>query len=397
MDEYVEVTARPTSWFSKIAGAFRGMIFGGIFFIASFPILFYNEGRAVDVQKSLQEGAQAAKSVRIDKVNPANEGKLIHASGDVKNPKLLFDQGSGVKRQGLRLSREVSMYQWAESKNSQKTRNASGGEETKTTYTYKIGWQSGRIDSNKFKIVNGHENPAIPIMSSTVVADSAAMGAFSVPEEIVMKIGSLKNFVPNGVPETLKTALTGRTITLTPNFLYVGNSPENQEIGDMKIEFKYIPNSPATIVAAQMDNSFGTYTTSNGKEIMLVEDGSVGLKTMFKRAETRNSYWTWGLRFLGVMLMFMGLSLILGPLVAIADVLPFLGSVVSAGAGIVALLLSLCLSSITIATAWVFYRPIIGIGLLAAASGCFYLLSQRRSKTVKESQMKSTRPTSRAA
>ncbi|WP_339136467.1 MAG: hypothetical protein WGN25_01115 [Candidatus Electrothrix sp. GW3-4] len=53
-DSYTEVTNQ--SWFSRIGGAIKGIIFGFILFIIAFPLLFWNEGRAVKTYKTLKEG-----------------------------------------------------------------------------------------------------------------------------------------------------------------------------------------------------------------------------------------------------------------------------------------------------------------------------------------------------
>ena len=66
-----------------------------------------------------------------------------------------------------------------------------------------------------------------------------------------------------------------------------------------------------------------------------------------------------------MILMFAGLALIFAPLGTIADVVPFLGSLLRAGTGLVAGVIALTLSILTVALAWIAYRPLVGIGLLA--------------------------------
>ena len=61
--------------------------------------------------------------------------------------------------------------------------------------------------------------------------------------------------------------------------------------------------------------------------------------------------------------------LILRPLSVIADVVPILGSIVGAGTGIISLLLAAILSLITVAIAWIVYRPLFGIILILVAVG----------------------------
>ena len=44
------------SWFSRIGGAFKGILVGGLLFLVAFPLEFWNEGRAVYRSKTLAEG-----------------------------------------------------------------------------------------------------------------------------------------------------------------------------------------------------------------------------------------------------------------------------------------------------------------------------------------------------
>ncbi|MCW5210069.1 hypothetical protein VU10_07890, partial [Desulfobulbus sp. US1] len=61
----------------------------------------------------------------------------------------------------------------------------------------------------------------------------------------------------------------------------------------------------------------------------------------------------------------------------LADVLPFLGSIVEAGTGFIAFLLAGVLSLITIAVAWIVFRPLLGIILLAIAVGLVVLIGSK--------------------
>jgi hypothetical protein len=82
--------------------------------------------------------------------------------------------------------------------------------------------------------------------------------------------------------------------------------------------------------------------------------------------------------------------MVLRPLSVVADVLPFVGNIVSAGAGFIAFLSAGALSSVTIAVAWIAYRPLLGIGILVVAGGLAYgaktLLARRNRGTASESE-----------
>jgi hypothetical protein len=55
-------------------------------------------------------------------------------------------------------------------------------------------------------------------------------------------------------------------------------------------------------------------------------------------------------------------------------VLPFLESLVGAGAFLAALTLAVPVTLLTIAIAWIVHRPLIGIGLLVASAAAMFLL-----------------------
>jgi hypothetical protein len=103
--------------------------------------------------------------------------------------------------------------------------------------------------------------------------------------------------------------------------------------------------------------------------ILLVEYGTRSAEAMFKAAQEQNRLFTWILRGVGWFLMFLGLTMIFRPIAVLADVVPLFGTLLGAGIGIFAGLTSLVLSLVTIAVAWIFYRPLLGITLLVLAAG----------------------------
>jgi hypothetical protein len=88
---------------------------------------------------------------------------------------------------------------------------------------------------------------------------------------------------------------------------------------------------------------------------------------MFETARQGNAFMTWVLRIGGFVLMMIGLSMILKPLAVLADVVPFIGSIVRFGTGLVAGTVAFVLSVMTIAIAWVWHRPLVSLTLIVGA------------------------------
>lgn len=104
---------------------------------------------------------------------------------------------------------------------------------------------------------------------------------------------------------------------------------------------------------------------------------------MFKSAQESNKTMTWILRFVGALLLFIGFNMILGVLSVIGSVIPFIGDVIGAGVGLVSGLLTIIIANITIAVAWITYRPFIAVILFAVALAGFIMLRNNSKKLVK--------------
>ena len=145
----------------------------------------------------------------------------------------------------------------------------------------------------------------------------------------------------------------------------------------MRITFAIIPQKDVSIIAQQDGSTLTDFVTETGNLRLLVS-GTQSAAQMFKSAEQGNTILTWFLRLLGFIIMYSGLRKIFGPLDVLADVLPFLGSLMRMGTGLLSFLLALPCTLVTIGIAWIFYRPVLGVILLLLAAGCIALLISKR-------------------
>lgn len=364
-DKVVEVTSQ--SWFSRIIESIKGIFVGIILFLLAFPLLFWNEGRAVKTARSLDEGSSSVISVGADTVDPGNEGKLIHISGLATTTETLSDGVFGVSLQALKLEREVEMFQWKEDEKKEKRKKVGGGEETVTTYTYATGWYDEVIDSSRFKEPDGHYNPgAMAYDSASWTAGTVTDGAFTLSDSLVGQITSWEK-----IPMTAETlATTGpelsQQLQLVDGQYFIGAAPTAPRVGDLRIGFQAVKPTVVSIVAKQVGSALRPYEPhSSSYTIELLEMGTMSADEMFAAAKSRNSMMTWVLRLVGFVMMFAGLSMVGRPFAVVADFIPFIGSFFRIGIGLFAFLLSFGFSFVTIAIAWVFYRPLLGILLLS--------------------------------
>ena len=360
------------SWFSRIGGAIKGVFVGLVIFALSFPLLFWNEGRAVRRYKTLVEGAGAVVGIAADSVDATNQGALVHLSADAIPAGELNDPTFGVTVDALKLRRTVEMYQWKENRDSDERTKVGGGTETVTTYEYTLEWDDSIIDSSQFRQPAGHQNPAsMPYESRELVADGVSFGAFTLADS---QLGKMSNWedVSFGAEFSIE-GLVDLGARRIGSGVFIGD-PANPEPGDVRITFSVVEPGAYSVVAAQINETFEPYRTTVGGTIELVASGAHSAEAMFETAQAENTMLTWGLRLFGFLLMFMGLGMMLRPLSVLADVIPVLGRIVGAGTSLIAGLVAAVLSLLTISTAWLFYRPLLGLALLVVAAVLMYLI-----------------------
>lgn len=363
-DRFTEVTTQ--SWLSRIGGAIKGILLGLILFVVAFPLLFWNEGRAVTTYKTLKEGGSIVTSVASDSVDPANAGRLIHVTGLADTETRLTDPVFEVSAKALKLRRTAEMYQWKESSSSETTKKLGGGTETVTEYSYSKTWSERSINSDNFKKSYEHPNPSsMPYTSTQQTADRVTLDAFTLSPSLVRSIDSFEPLVlgsDTALPDTIKE--TGQ---LYGAGFYIGADSTHPQVGDMRVRFDRVKPVQVSVIAKQVGNTFEPYVAKARGSIELLQIGVHSADAMIQTAQTNNTMLTWLFRLAGFVCMMIGLNLFLRPLSVVADVLPIAGTIVGAGAGLIAFLVAAPASLLTIAIAWIFYRPLIAIILVVIA------------------------------
>lgn len=390
------------NWLERMSGSFKGVVTGLGLIVGGVVLLFWNEGRAVKTAKALAEGSGAVVSVQTDRVDPANEGKLVHVSGKADTKESLEDAEFGIKVTALRLTREVEIFQWVENEHTRRIKKGDK-EYDETTYTYKQEWCDHPVDSSMFKEA-GHGNPPTEMRygNTRTYAKEATLGAFRLSESNIQRVGGEisyafpTNYVlpvalkgaqvqngtvyipgPKSVPvksnvsPLLAAAQQTATNAIASALRDVAASPQ---VGDVRVRFRVVYPKDISLCQKQVGESFKPWKASNGREINLQRDGVATAEEMFASAKQSNKIWTWVLRVLGFLLLSGGFRGVLGPIETLVDVIPILNGIVSIGVGLVSKLLAGIVWLLTVGIAWVFYRPVLGISLIAGAVVLLVLL-----------------------
>ena len=395
---YTKTTS--TSYGQRLAGSAKGMIGGLLMFIIGTCLLWWNEGRTVRTAKAIGDAASHVESVAdVSKIDASLNGKLIHASAFADTKDTLTDDMFGVREVAIRLDRKVEYYQWVEHSQRKKRDKVGGGEETITTYTYEQEWVKKPVNSSNFK--ESRYRNANRVLSQVEerneMAQHVTFGAYTLPESFVASISGSEpvevrmteeqRFTWNERLHMLRPKVNTETslVHTSANTAYLGLSPNSPQIGDVRVTFTKVPPADISLIAQVDGSTFKAYRAKNGQSFSRVQMGTVGVNEMIEQARSENNMLTWVLRLVGVLLIVIGLKGMFGLLPMLFKVLPFLGSIVDAGVGLVSWIFGLAWSLIIIAIAWLVFRPIIGISLLVLAiAGIVFL--KRRGKKNEEKQ-----------
>ncbi len=365
-------------------GIFKSAVFGLLLVVAAVVLLFWAEGRAVATARALEEGAGIVVSAASSKLDPTNEGKLVHISGDAAAQGVPADTRFGIKAEGaVRLVRKVEMLQWKEVAR-EVERSGGDGQTVKTTvYDYEKVWSSSPIDSSRFKTASAPKNPAMPVQGDTFDVMAAKLGVFLLDGG---EVASLSRKTPLPLSDAMMrqaAAALGseKPMWLVNDMFLSAADPDSPQVGDVRVSFERGDVLVMSAVGKQQGERLIPYVASNGKEVFLLQNGQATAEAMFKDAVTGNVILTWVLRVVGLVLMFLGFLLSFAPLTETLGRLPLLGGLVRGGAFFAALAMTLLLGGLAIGIGWIFFRPVLGIVIILAGIALAFLLGYMGKKS----------------
>lgn len=371
-DQTVVVTQQ--GYFGRLGKSFMGFVVGLILVVGSLILIWWNEGRAVQAERGLNEALGIVAQADAAGIDPALKGKLVHISGEAATDEAIRDSATGASfAPSLVVARTVEMYQWDESKETRTEEKVGGTQTTTTTYTYSKKWSESYRDSSEFQTREGHVNPPMPLQSQSFTPEQAKLGAWRLTRGQLLDLSDLRDVSLDEAPAGWRLEM-GR--------LYKGKGSDGApEVGDLRVSYARVASpTPVSIVGKQGDGVIAPYATSNGYEIELVANGTVDAATMIRDKQSDETILTWVLRAVGMVVLWIAFCMILGPLQAVANVVPFVASLIGGAVALVALALALPLGLFTMAAAWIFYRPFVAAALIVAGVGLAFVLFKMRAR-----------------
>ena len=441
---YQETTT--TGYGTRLKNSLGGIGTGFLLFVAGTALLWWNEGRAVKTDKMLNEAEGVTVEMEdVSKIDPEYEGKLVHATAFANTTDSLSDPNFNVGATAIGIQRKVEYFQWVEHASSQSKDKFGGKEETVTTYTYSKEWTSRPQSSETFHDP-AYQNKNYSLFQSENFDKSAENVRFGAYKLNSYQIGAISNtqpldlnidqkqletwnkeceriFVRNTgqraigdiVSERVKQAVSNATKTTTTtndslkkdsvqqdtivaapnkkdldyvhmngNVLYFGESPSSPQVGDVRITFTKTMPANVSIIAKVAGETFTQFKAKNGKTFQALSMGNKTAAEMYESGHASNNMWLWILRILGVLMICGGLKGIFGILITVLKVIPFVANIVGWGVNLVCNVVGIAWSLIIIAIAWIFYRPLLAIALLAIAGFLIWVFAFKGKDKLKE-------------
>ncbi|KAH3819307.1 transmembrane protein 43-like [Dreissena polymorpha] len=370
---------RNPNFCERIGQSLIGILIGAALLLLASGVIFWNEGRAVQTAKSLDEGLSIVVPLaNAHLISSENTGKLVHLTGELHTQQDLVDGTYNIRVRAVKLKRIVEMYQWEEQETEKKYDEGNGQTRVEKSYSYSKVWKSNVIHSNGFDDSFNHRNPSeMPVREASFNTD-VNVGEFLLSDGLT---GQINNFRPVTLSPS-NTHVDSR-VKIKDNYFYHGQDVLYPEIGDVRVKFEYAGRSgpslllgspdEVSIVARQVGSKLLPYQTVSGDTLEMLYFGSLSAKEMFGREKMQNTMMTWALRSIGWLMMFIGFSCLTSIVTTLVDWLPIVRDIIALGVCLMNMSLSVSLSLTIIAIGWIFYRPVLGIAILAMAATPFVL------------------------
>jgi len=276
--------------------------------------------------------------------NPANNGNVVHVN--MLQSELIFDREVSdpvfnVKVPGaVTLQRNVQYCQWQEHVHETTHKTGEHTERVQRTYTYTKTWRSYRVNSLFFDQPVAHHNPQRDPVSGGLVdtvgvsstkgfkVSSAFMNYLRARDSVIsFRPENLQEFAsspaavneqffytgnngwflskynPSTAQKAMKMALEYLEGTLLD--FQLGDLFSTCEAGDIRVQIqgKVLNNGMSVIAQQNYDGSLTPFKTLSGRDIMLLQEGQVGVKEMIDN-EIGHQFWKLVRYVLGTLALF---------------------------------------------------------------------------------------------
>ena len=302
---------------SKLDTVISNIFLSGIALIpilSGLLLLWWGESQSTRYGSLGEEAARTVVEMKdVSKIDPALDGKLVHAVGQAECETELKDPVLGVSVKGFCLERSVEYYQLTERQ--EKRKDSSG--RLKESYKYKEEWTAVPVPFDDFYDLSRRKKAKAPIVTLPFFHEKAKkvrVGAYALSDFLISSVEANRTQKPNrtaeqkrALPNKLKTA--ENLVHVTEDGVYIGSDPTVPHLGDARITFKFAAPSEVSIVAQVQGNTLEMYHRDKDPDnvfIGLIVKGNVPAQQMLKDLKRNVAGGGWLARLAGMLLVVPG-------------------------------------------------------------------------------------------
>lgn len=128
-------------------------------------------------------------------------------------------------------------------------------------------------------------------------------------------------------------------------------------MGSVRVSFQVARSKCISVLGVKSGSGIREFVGDYNYSILDLKLGVHSMEEMVKEKENQNTLLKWGLRLLGVVLMYAGIYGMFEVFLYYLTWIPILEPLLDSAASFVSGLITLPLSLITMVLAWIFYRP----------------------------------------
>lgn len=349
--------AAPSVW-RRLWNSTQSIFLGVLLLVAGVPLVYWNESQAVDTHRQQLAGASSAPRVNIQHIEAQHEGKLVYATGPVTVRVPVTEPTFQFPIAAVRVDRQVELRQWVEKPAA--SPSASGS--SPSAPTYEAQWSQVFIDSHRYRDAS-HRNPVHkPIDDKVVSASQVFLGSFQLTSELVDQLATWSEWrvtdeVWQKVPASKRAGWE-----LHEGLLFRGKDPLKPAVGDARVRYRVVRPDQVSLLAKQSGATLTTNRAGSGPAFA-IRPGTVSPETLFRQAFTPSQFFTVMLRWVGFLLIWIGLGNLLHWLSRPLSAIPYLGDLLATGRLIASLFLSGAATLAIVGSVWLGTASLYAMGV----------------------------------
>jgi len=262
--------------------------------LCSLALLWVGVSSDVSTDGTLSKVVRDAIEVDSSAPDPANNGKLVIVSGNLRSSDSYEDEFL-KPNSSLIVQRRVEMLQWVEAP------GKDGGDPT-----YSLQWSEAQVDFFTFRVPQGHENPLFQVSERLYRAQQVRFGGFDGSRLLPL----IKKLEPLELkPELLKDPAQ----EIYENKLVVrrNSGSDLASLGDMRVWYDVFSPGEYTVLTVQQDER--NLVGASPSATLFIRQGALSSQDFLSEIEGDADASFRGVFYLGGALLFFGCLSLLMP------------------------------------------------------------------------------------